>query len=74
MHVSIAPLGGEDVAHRACVDAAPYPSSSEMICIARTFGAPETVPAGKHARSSSKGVTPSRSSPTTSETRWVTCE
>ena len=27
-----------------------------MICIARTFGAPETVPAGKHARSSSNGV------------------
>ena len=25
-----------------------------MICIARTFGAPETVPAGKHARSRSK--------------------
>ena len=45
-----------------------------MICIARTFGAPETVPAGKHARSSSNGVTPSYSSPTTSETRWVTCE
>ena len=45
-----------------------------MICIARTFGAPETVPAGKHARSSSNGVTSSRSSPTTSETRCVTCE
>ena len=30
-----------------------------MICIARTFGAPETVPAGKHARSRSNGVTPS---------------
>ena len=29
-----------------------------MICIARTFGAPETVPAGKHARSSSNGLTP----------------
>ena len=45
-----------------------------MICIARTFGAPETVPAGKHARRSSNGPTPSRSSPTTSETRWVTWE
>ena len=45
-----------------------------MICIARTFGAPDTVPAGKHARRSSNGVTPSRSSPTTSETRCVTCE
>ena len=45
-----------------------------MICIARTFGAPETVPAGKQARSTSKDVTPSRSSPTTSETRCETCE
>ena len=45
-----------------------------MICIARTFGAPVTVPAGKQARSTSNGVTPSRSSPVTSETRWDTCE
>ena len=45
-----------------------------MICIARTFGAPETVPAGKVARTTSNGVTPSRSSPATSETRCVTCE
>ena len=45
-----------------------------MICIARTFGAPETVPAGKQARRRSKAPTPSCSSPTTSETRWVTCE
>ena len=46
-----------------------------MICIARTFGAPETVPAGKHARSSSNGVDARRaSSPATSETRWVMCE
>ena len=45
-----------------------------MICIARTFGAPETVPAGNVARSRSNGETPSRSSPATSETRWVTCE
>ena len=28
-------------------------SSSSMISIARTFGAPESVPAGKHARSTS---------------------
>ena len=28
-----------------------------MICIARTFGAPETVPAGKQARSRSNGLT-----------------
>ena len=27
-----------------------------MICIARTFGAPETVPAGKQARSRSNGA------------------
>ena len=45
-----------------------------MICIARTFGAPETVPAGNVARSTSNGVTPSCSSPATSETRCVTCE
>ena len=45
-----------------------------MICIARTFGAPETVPAGNVARSRSNGETPSCSSPATSETRWVTCE
>src|SRR5439155_352955 len=51
-----------------------YPSSSEISCIARTFGAPETVPAGKHARRRSNGVTPSRSSPATSETRCVTWE
>ena len=45
-----------------------------MICIARTLGAPVTVPAGKQARSTSNGVTPSRSSPTTSDTRCETCE
>ena len=45
-----------------------------MICIARTFGAPVTVPAGKQARSTSNGVTPSRSSPTTSDTRCDTWE
>ena len=45
-----------------------------MSCIARTLGAPLTVPAGKQARSTSNGVTPSRSSPTTSETRCETCE
>src|SRR6185437_3323422 len=46
----------------------------EMICIARTFGAPETVPAGKQARRSWKGSASSLSSPTTSETRCVMCE
>ena len=45
-----------------------------MICIARTFGAPVTVPAGKHARSTSYGDTAGCSSPTTSDTRWLTCE
>ena len=34
-----------------------------MSCIARTLGAPETVPAGKQARRSSNGVTPSFISP-----------
>src|SRR5690349_15215904 len=32
----------------------PDGSSSRMICIARTFGAPETVPAGKHDTSASR--------------------
>ena len=35
------------------------PRAREMICIARTFGAPETVPAGNVARSRSNGETPS---------------
>ena len=45
-----------------------------MICIARTFGAPDTVPAGKQARKRSNGPVSGRSSPATSETRCVTCE
>ena len=45
-----------------------------MICIARTFGAPETVPAGNVARSRSHASTPGAISPATSETRCVTCE
>ena len=45
-----------------------------MICIARTFGAPDTVPAGNVARSRSNDETPARSSPATSETRCVMCE
>ena len=73
MHASMVPSG------RAYRTAPPYgprrkPSSSEISCIARIFGAPVTVPAGKHARRTSKGDTPSRSSPTTSETRCETCE
>ena len=34
-----------------------------MICIARTFGAPESVPAGSVARSTSIAPIPSRSVP-----------
>ena len=36
-----------------------------MICIARTFGAPESVPAGSTERSASIAPTPSRSVPDT---------
>ena len=42
--------------------------------IARTFGAPETVPAGKHAINASQRSTPSRSSPCNDDTRCMTCE
>ena len=42
--------------------------------MARTLGAPETVPAGKQARRRSNGATPSCKSPATSDTRCVTCE
>ena len=43
-----------------------------MISIARTFGAPDTVPAGRVARSTSTGVRPSASSPDTCEVRCMT--
>ena len=43
-----------------------------MISIARTFGAPETVPAGSVAFSTSTGPSPSRSWPDTSEVRCMT--
>jgi hypothetical protein len=36
-----------------------------MICIARTFGAPERVPAGFTERSTSMALTPSRRVPVT---------
>src|SRR6516162_11089028 len=49
-------------------------SSSSMISIARTLGAPETVPAGKHAISASKQSTSSRSLPRRLDTRCITCE
>ena len=45
-----------------------------MICIARTFGAPESVPAGSVARSASIAPTPSRSRPETALTMCITCE
>ena len=42
-----------DVADRAGVRPALVGSTSSMICMARTLGAPETVPAGRPARSAS---------------------
>ena len=45
-----------------------------MISIARTFGAPESVPAGRVERSTSIGPIPSRSSPETWLTMWSTWE
>ena len=45
-----------------------------MICIARTFGAPESVPAGRIERSASIALTSSRSLPETWLTMWRTWE
>ena len=45
-----------------------------MICIARIFGAPLSVPAGSDARSASIARTSSRSVPETEETMCITCE
>ena len=45
-----------------------------MICIARTFGAPDSVPAGSVARSASIAVTPRAGGPDTWLTMWSTCE
>ncbi len=45
-----------------------------MICIARTFGAPDSVPAGSAERSTSMALTPSRRAPETWLTMWSTCE
>ncbi len=45
-----------------------------MISIARTFGAPVTVPAGKHARNTSIAESPSRSRPSTWLTMCMTWE
>ena len=49
-------------------------SSAAISCIARTFGAPVSVPAGNAARSRSKPSFPSSSRPLTSLTRCITCE
>ena len=43
-----------------------------MISMARTFGAPDTVPAGSVARSTSIGPFPGASSPDTCEVRCIT--
>src|SRR2546428_312455 len=45
-----------------------------MICIARTFGAPDTVPAGKHDTSASSRSRSSASLPSTIDVRCMTCE
>ena len=45
-----------------------------MISIARTFGAPLTVPAGNVARSTSTALAPSRRSPETWLVRCITWE
>lgn len=49
-----------------CADA----SSSAMISIARSFGAPVIDPPGKAARSISSATAPGVSWPTTVDTRW----
>jgi len=45
-----------------------------MISIARILGAPETVPAGKAARSASRPVAASSSSPVTVDEMCITWE
>ena len=45
-----------------------------MICIARTFGAPESVPAGNAARTTSSGGVVAATLPRTSLTMCITCE
>ena len=45
-----------------------------MISMARTLGAPVSVPAGKAARSTSMLLMPGSSLPATLETRCMTCE
>src|SRR5207249_3273963 len=45
-----------------------------MRSMARIFGAPETVPAGKHARNASSASSSGLSSPSTTDVRCMTCE
>ena len=45
-----------------------------MICIARTLGAPLSVPAGNVARSTSSASLPGASLPCTFEMMCMTCE
>ena len=57
MQVSILPRE-VDVTHGPGIGPAFWGSTSSMICMARTLGAPETVPAGSPARRASKAVLP----------------
>jgi len=43
-----------------------------MICMARTLGAPETVPAGRQACSASKAVFPGANWPVTFDVMCIT--
>ena len=47
-------------------------SNSSMICMARSFGAPVTVPTGRVARSASQQVRSRGSRPVTVELRCIT--
>ena len=49
-------------------------SSSSMISMARILGAPETVPAGKHAPRTSSADSPTLTRPSTWLHRCMTCE
>ena len=49
-------------------------SCSSIICIARGFGAPDNVPAGKTAKSASTQLDFSARVPLTVETICITCE
>ena len=73
MHVSMSPPNPSQPTAPAYAPRR-RPSSSEMICIARTLGAPETVPAGNVARRSAGASRPSAICPKTRETRCMTWE